>query len=368
MSKKNKTIKRGILYQLGIRILAFALVMLILPETISITRVWAAESIKLNKTKITIEVGKAYTLKLSGTKEKATWASSNKKIAKINQSGKVTGVKKGSATITATVDGKKYTCKVTIKQGEYKVPSKGLAEVKTHQEIMNDLNMTVIKTFTKVTGVVGTYSPEREGTAIATPIYGEIPNLVEIKLGYFTDRNKIKHYIVAITNTSKEAFDDGKTLSYPSEDDMEYTLLLKYIQPGETRFYMFGNSNEKGWGYLDYEYFKGLKFYLNDFQKTEEYEDIRKYFQFNTKESKELYGSSLYMEVESHNHEVEDYDSNMTIFYIDGKGKLYDVINSYTNKENTRIYIDIDKEIPSKVMVAVNYMVRSTILQIDNIY
>ena len=42
--------------------------------------------------------------------------SSNKKVATVTSKGKVTAKKKGTATITATVSGKKYTCKVTVKE------------------------------------------------------------------------------------------------------------------------------------------------------------------------------------------------------------------------------------------------------------
>ncbi len=45
---------------------------------------------------------------------KVTWKSSNKSVAAV-KNGKVTAKKKGTAKITATVRGKKLTCKVTVK-------------------------------------------------------------------------------------------------------------------------------------------------------------------------------------------------------------------------------------------------------------
>ncbi|MBQ6392012.1 MAG: Ig-like domain-containing protein, partial [Eubacterium sp.] len=78
-----------------------------------VTEVQAA--VKLSKKKLTLYVKKSATLKVKGTKKKVTWTSSNKKIAKVTKKGKVTAVKKGKATITAKVGGKKYICKVTVK-------------------------------------------------------------------------------------------------------------------------------------------------------------------------------------------------------------------------------------------------------------
>jgi len=78
----------------------------------------ATKKVKLNKTKATLTVGKSITLKLKqGSKAlKATFISSNKKIATVaKKTGKVTAKKKGTATITATYKKKKYKCKITVK-------------------------------------------------------------------------------------------------------------------------------------------------------------------------------------------------------------------------------------------------------------
>lgn len=75
----------------------------------------AASSVELNKTKMTLYVGKSYTLKVSGTSATVTWKSSKTSVATVTKAGKVTAKKAGSATITATVNSKKYTCKVTVK-------------------------------------------------------------------------------------------------------------------------------------------------------------------------------------------------------------------------------------------------------------
>ncbi len=74
-------------------------------------------------------------------KGKTTYTSSNKKIAKINSSGKITGVKKGTATITVTNNGVSEKFKVTVKNPELN---------------KSKLNLKKGKTFKlKITGKVG---------------------------------------------------------------------------------------------------------------------------------------------------------------------------------------------------------------------
>ena len=79
-------------------------------------------SIKLNKSKATLNVGKKITLKATVSPEDATdqsvkWKSSNKSVATVSSSGKVTAVGAGTAKITATAkdgSGVKATCTITV--------------------------------------------------------------------------------------------------------------------------------------------------------------------------------------------------------------------------------------------------------------
>ena len=71
--------------------------------------------VKLNKTRLTLRVGKTYKLKLKNNKKKIKWSSSKKKVATVSKKGKVKAKKAGTARITAKVGKKKYVCKVTVK-------------------------------------------------------------------------------------------------------------------------------------------------------------------------------------------------------------------------------------------------------------
>ena len=71
---------------------------------------------KLNKTKISVKTGKTYTLKVHGTTRMPKWKSSNKKVATVSKTGKVTAKKAGTAKITATIGKTRLTCTVKVKK------------------------------------------------------------------------------------------------------------------------------------------------------------------------------------------------------------------------------------------------------------
>ena len=102
----------------------------------------AAQKVKLNKSKITLYTGKTYKLKMSGTKSKVTWKSSDKSVAKVDKNGKVTAKKVGKATITATVNKKKYKCKVTVKSTIFVYETKVSMVTGGEDVIVVDFNTT----------------------------------------------------------------------------------------------------------------------------------------------------------------------------------------------------------------------------------
>ena len=137
--KKNRTNKK-----LHIRALTFVLMLVFVVVGFSATlhsEVEAAsKKMKLSATSKKLDVGKSFTLKIYTRgdsvldskgrlavmddkddihywfdyKTKATWKSSNPKVATVSSKGKVTAKKKGNATITAKVGKTTYKCKVTV--------------------------------------------------------------------------------------------------------------------------------------------------------------------------------------------------------------------------------------------------------------
>lgn len=81
----------------------------------------APESVKLNKTNLSLAKGKTEILTPNFNPTSAaaygrTWTSSNPKAATVSAGGKVTAVAAGTTTITVKLfNGKIATCKVTVK-------------------------------------------------------------------------------------------------------------------------------------------------------------------------------------------------------------------------------------------------------------
>jgi len=83
---------------------------------------YMSSRLKLTQSKASVKVGKTKKIKVydkiaeQNYPKYVKWKSSNKKIATVTQGGKIKGKKAGSAKITATVNGKTMTCKVTVKK------------------------------------------------------------------------------------------------------------------------------------------------------------------------------------------------------------------------------------------------------------
>lgn len=82
----------------------------------SFEKVYAAGVPVLNTVKKTIYVGNTYQLSLKNAVSKVNWESSDTSVALVLDTGRVVGVKKGKTTITATYEGYKYNCVITVKK------------------------------------------------------------------------------------------------------------------------------------------------------------------------------------------------------------------------------------------------------------
>ena len=103
------------------RILTCLIMLTLVFTSVNFTEVKASKKIKLNKTKVIVNIGVPLKLKVKNTKKKVKWKSSSNKIATVSKKGVVKGKKEGNCTITAKVGKKKLKCKIAV---AYKVEKK----------------------------------------------------------------------------------------------------------------------------------------------------------------------------------------------------------------------------------------------------
>ena len=109
-------------YRMITKVLASALSIMIIVLAVPHTATAASgEKPRLNYSKRTLCVKKTYNLsrsfklKVKGSNGKATFTTSNKKVAVVTKSGKVIAKKPGKAIVTVQIGGRKLKCRVTVK-------------------------------------------------------------------------------------------------------------------------------------------------------------------------------------------------------------------------------------------------------------
>ena len=140
--------------------------------------------VKLSKTTASLEKGKTLTLKATVypstlDDRSVTWKSSDTKVATVSSSGKVTGVKYGTATITCTskATGIKATCKVTVgkvvlSMSDFSIKKNGAVtlEATVYPSTLADQSVTWESSDTKIATVssTGRIKGIKAGTATIT--------------------------------------------------------------------------------------------------------------------------------------------------------------------------------------------------------
>lgn len=109
------------------------------------------ETPRINRKSRTIAVGDSFRLKMKGTKQTVRWKSSRSRVATVSSRGLVKGKREGTANITASVGGRTYTCRVTVKKAE-----SGLSVSATNVEVDSSAAVTVTQTIDK-SGVIVRY-------------------------------------------------------------------------------------------------------------------------------------------------------------------------------------------------------------------
>ncbi len=199
--------------------------------TCKVTVKKAPEKIKLATTSASLTVGQTKTIKYTvspadATNKKATFKSSNTKVATVNSSGVIKGISKGTATITATTEnGLKATCKVTVKQQVTGVEVNPTATVYTGKTLTlkakvlpSTAENKSLKWSTSDSSVVkvsssGVITGMRAGTATVTVVSAENSKLKA------TCKVTVKQHVTSISFNQKDIY-----INRGAEADLKYTI------------------------------------------------------------------------------------------------------------------------------------------------
>ena len=213
---------------------------------------------------ISLECGetKQLTAKISpenATAGDITWTSSDEAIATVSSDGTVTGISKGTTTVTATVSGKSGTCEVTVTQEVQSVEISPATATLTSKGETIQLTATVLPegageaTWTSSDEAVATVSPEGivtaigEGTATITATAGEKTATCTITVSIS---------IVDIEGNQATFHLDGASAAQVSQ------AISEAAQAGVTRFILTGDS--EALGLYDGNPFSGIQIELLD--------------------------------------------------------------------------------------------------------
>ncbi|WP_077369466.1 Ig-like domain-containing protein [Anaerosalibacter sp. Marseille-P3206] len=143
-------------------------------ETVSV------ESVSLDKSTLNLEIGKSENLTATvnpsdATNQNITWSSSDEKVATVDESGKVTAIAAGTATITVTTeDGiKTTTCEVTVTEPKILVESVSLDKSTLNLEIGKSENLTATVNPSDATNQNITWSSSNQEVATVDE-YGKV--------------------------------------------------------------------------------------------------------------------------------------------------------------------------------------------------
>lgn len=257
------------------------------------------EEPKISPSSLSLIKGSSTSISVEGTTQKIKWTSSNKSIATVNKSGKVTGKKNGKTTITATIGTKKYSCKVTVSN---KFSNSYLTKMTTYDSYLSlDKDYVIVK-------FKNNFSVNINITDISIVYYGPNGNMLFTDTSYngdilidanssginyfrtpsdifsnykilFTSRNavgdsyytskvSVKNKISVnssrsfdgvtasvVNNSSKQLYSADVTVLYYKNNTVigQDTEWIYSFEPGETKYLQFSNPYDSNYDLINFD-------------------------------------------------------------------------------------------------------------------
>lgn len=350
-------------------VLSFIFVLPVVLPTLNDSYIVQAASVKINKSKLTMNVKEKYTLKVKGTSKKAKWSTSNKKVATVNSKGKVTAKKKGTVTITAKVGSKKYKCKVKVENPKLNKTNVSLFVQEGYTLKLSGSSQTKkwSSSDSKVVSVNnGKITALKKGTATIKVKAGKTTYKCTVTVKSYENNLSISYIplkysvIAVITNNSSIALRATPTMVfYGANGAMQSTTTdFNYcIEPKSKSTMVFRSYNTSTYKEQTYASYK-----LNLGEVTKS--NYSKYGASKISTSVSKTDGSLIVEATNNSGKKLDYVNISAIFY-DAQGKAIGYKDTYADCKEANssdfinIYYPTDEDynyiVPAKYELFVNY-------------
>ena len=219
-------------------------------------------SVKASASAKTVYVGKTSQIKVTktGLTGKVTYTSSNKAIAAVSTSGKVTAKKAGTATITVKCGSYKATCKITVKKPSVKAAASvktvfvgGTSQIKvTKAGVSGKVTYTSSNKSVAAVSKTGKVTAKKAGTATITVKCGNCKTTckITVKKGSLKITSKTAVSVKAKKTTAIKATATSKAkITYTSSNKKVATVsskgVVKGVKKGKAVIYVSSNGITK---------------------------------------------------------------------------------------------------------------------------
>ena len=214
-------------------------------------KVTVKEKPKFERSNINICVGRKQKLVVTGTAKKITWKSSDRKTVKVSKKGVITGLKKGQATITATVGSKKLTCKVkvkaAVKKSDYvfELSNSEFMGLVYHSDMISC--KVADETIAKAVLIDYGYDVEENGNSADLYVYGIKDGETTVTLTNNCNAESVTLKIIVKKPTTASA--EQQLIDYIILEGVFDEFGDMYVTDGKSRIYYSGAEK-----YIDYTY------------------------------------------------------------------------------------------------------------------
>lgn len=158
---------------------------------------------EINKSTVSLKPGSTTQLSatLDGSEVRATWLSTNVGVATVNENGLITAISKGTSIVTATYEGKKASCVVTVSEEAQEEFTIALSSTSLSMTVGS--SETLVATTNKPADVIwtssnesvatvkgGVVSAKKVGSAVITAVANNISASCTVAVKEVTDEDK----------------------------------------------------------------------------------------------------------------------------------------------------------------------------------